>query len=69
MLDFEELDVDFLLESVGEVVVERVGEDAVDDFLYQVNQTVLLDLVNVVEVELEFLDLFRDLVVLCLQLL
>lgn len=66
MLDFEELDVDFLFESVGEVVVEWVGEDAVDYFLYQVNQTVLLDLVNVVEVELEFLDLFRDLIVGCL---
>lgn len=57
MLDFQELDIDLPLKPVGEVVVEGVRQDPVDQLLDQFNQPVFLQLALLPQLDIDVLDL------------
>lgn len=47
-------------EGIGKVVIKRISKNSVNDFLDEINQSILLNLINIPDINLQFLNLFGD---------
>jgi hypothetical protein len=69
MLNLKEFSVYLSFQNISEIVIKRISKNFVDDVFDKIDQSILLDLINFVHVHLYFLDFFRDLMMICLNLM